>query len=48
MVSSNAGHPPMIIVRNKGDVEFVGAQGRIISDKFPLNAINVTTYAEPG
>ncbi len=48
MVSSNAGHPPMIIVRNKGEVEAVGAQGRIISDKFPLNAVNVTTYLDRG
>jgi serine phosphatase RsbU (regulator of sigma subunit) len=48
MVSSNAGHPPLIIVRHKGDVESVGAQGRIISDKFPLNAVNVTTYLDRG
>lgn len=48
MVSSNAGHPPLIIVRHQGDVESVGAQGRIISDKFPLNAVNLTTYLDRG
>lgn len=48
MTSSNAGHPPILIVRNSGDVEFVGAQGRIISEKFPLNANNVTTTLNEG
>ncbi len=48
MTSSNAGHPPIIIIRKGGDVEFVGSQGRIISEKLPLNAMNVTTKLEEG
>ena len=48
MTSSNAGHPPTIIIRKDGDVEFVGAQGRIISEKLPLNANNVTTRLHEG
>lgn len=48
MTSSNAGHPPIIIIRKAGDVEFVGSQGRIISEKLPLNAMNVTTKLNEG
>jgi len=48
MTSSNAGHPPIIIIRKNGDVEFVGSQGRIISEKLPLNATNVTTELQEG
>ncbi len=48
MTSSNAGHPPIIIIRKDGDVEFVGSQGRIISEKLPLNAMNVTTKLSEG
>ena len=48
MVSSNAGHPPIIIVRKSGDIEFVGSQGRIISEKFPLNPMTVITPLSEG
>ncbi|HOT46138.1 MAG TPA: SpoIIE family protein phosphatase [Spirochaetota bacterium] len=48
MTSTNAGHPPIIIIRKAGDVEFVGSQGRIISEKLPLNAMNVTTKLNEG
>ncbi|MBN2159905.1 MAG: SpoIIE family protein phosphatase [Spirochaetes bacterium] len=48
MVTSNAGHPPLIVVRHKGDVEFVGSQGRIISEKFPLNPVDVITKLGKG
>jgi len=48
MTSSNAGHPPIIIIRTDRDVEFVGSQGRIISEKLPLNAMNVTTKLNEG
>jgi sigma-B regulation protein RsbU (phosphoserine phosphatase) len=48
MVSSNAGHPPIIVVRSRGDIEFIGSQGRIISEKFPLNPVEVTTHLNQG
>jgi serine phosphatase RsbU (regulator of sigma subunit) len=48
MTSSNAGHPSIILVRQRGEVEFVGSQGRIISEKFALNPITVTTALNKG
>lgn len=48
MVSSNAGHPPIIILRDQGDIEFVGSQGRIISEKIQLNQVNITTQLRKG
>jgi serine phosphatase RsbU (regulator of sigma subunit) len=48
MTSSNAGHPSIIIVRQRGEVEFVASQGRIISEKFALNPVTVTTVLNHG
>ncbi len=41
--SSNAGHPPVIIIRAGGEVEYVGSQGRILSESFPPNHTEVVT-----
>ncbi len=48
MVSSNAGHPPILVARHRGDIQFIGSQGRIISEKFPLNPVEVTTRLGEG
>ncbi len=34
ILSANAGHPPLIIVRSDGMIEIINSQGRLISDYF--------------
>jgi serine phosphatase RsbU (regulator of sigma subunit) len=48
MVSANAGHPPVIILRRDEGVEVLNSHGRIISEKLPLNAKEIVTRLEPG
>ena len=37
LVCANAGHPPLIIMRSAGPIEFVNSKGRLISDYIPPN-----------
>lgn len=41
--SANAGHPAIIIIRAGGEIEYVGSQGRILSESFPPTQTDVVT-----
>ena len=48
MVSTNAGHPAALVAHGNGVVDFVGHQGRVVCEEFPLNHVNVTTRLQKG
>jgi serine phosphatase RsbU (regulator of sigma subunit) len=48
MVTTNAGHPTALLVRGNGGVEFLGHQGKVVCEEFPLDHINATTRLMKG
>ncbi len=48
MTCSSAGHPPLIIVRRDGSVEYGCSEGRIISENFPPNSTEAVTLLQTG
>ena len=48
LTSANAGHLPMILLRNNGKIESIRPKGRIITEFFVPNSIEVTVQLQPG
>jgi serine phosphatase RsbU (regulator of sigma subunit) len=48
MVSANAGHLPLLLLRKNGNSEFILSRGRIINELFPPNPVEITTKLDSG
>ncbi|MCP4135241.1 MAG: AAA family ATPase [bacterium] len=48
VIMSNAGHPPLLIIRKNGSIEMKGTKGRLIDDFFEPNSENVTLELQHG